>query len=47
MKTTSYEGKQVFIGLGVHREFFVAMWRGWQRRASMTELYESMTKKFW
>ena len=24
MKTTSYEGKQVFIGLDVHREFFVA-----------------------
>jgi transposase len=24
MKTTSYEGKQVYIGLDVHREFFVA-----------------------
>jgi hypothetical protein len=24
MKMTSYEGKQVFIGLDVHREFFVA-----------------------
>ena len=24
MKTTSYEGKQVFIGLDVHRECFVA-----------------------
>jgi lipid-binding SYLF domain-containing protein len=24
MKTTSYEGKQVFIGLDVNRKFFVA-----------------------
>ena len=24
MKTTSYKGKQVYIGLDVHREFFVA-----------------------
>jgi hypothetical protein len=24
MKTTSYEGKQVYMGLDVHREFFVA-----------------------
>jgi len=24
MKTISYEGKQVYIGLDVHREFFVA-----------------------
>ena len=24
MKTASYESKQVFIGLDVHREFFVA-----------------------
>ncbi len=24
MKTTTYEGKQVYIGLYVHREFFLA-----------------------